>query len=117
VHPGLGVDACGPEDFTGNYPDAKAFRSDELAAALRISASLEDARALLWSLKEAAAKAVGTGLRSELATYAATGLCRRATHFSCTMTTPLGTASARAEVIAGVHIAVAVHGLAAKESA
>lgn len=117
AHPGLGVDAAGAEDFAGDYPDAKAFGPEELAAALRLSASREEARALLWSLKEAAAKAAGTGLRTALTGYAASGLRRRGAHFSCTMTTPLGTAAARAEVIAGVHIAVAVHGPAAKENA
>lgn len=116
AHAGLGVDAAGAEDFSGDYPDAKAFGAEELAAARRLSASLEQARALLWSLKEAAAKAAGTGLRTAFTAYAASGLRREGAQFCCTMTTPLGPAYARAEVIGGVHIAVAVHGPAAKEN-
>lgn len=117
AHPGLGVDAAGAKDFAGDYPDAKAFGPEELAEALALLGSREHARALLWSLKEAAAKAVGTGLRTEFSAYAATGLRREGAHFSCTMTTPLGPASARAEVIGDVHVAVAVHGPAPKENA
>lgn len=62
--PGIGVDAEGPESFAGDYADAHAFAPAELAAARALCATLAEARALVWCLKEAAAKALGTGFHS-----------------------------------------------------
>jgi hypothetical protein len=58
---GLGLDVAAPEEFAPPYPVARAFAPEELAAAHGSGLAGQDALALLWSLKEAAAKALGTG--------------------------------------------------------
>lgn len=57
----VGIDVAGPEDFPDPYPDARVFSPRELHAGALASHSLAEARVLLWSLKEASAKALGTG--------------------------------------------------------
>lgn len=57
----VGIDASGPEEFSPPYPDQRAFTANELDVASQFVASPPEARALLWSVKEAAAKALGTG--------------------------------------------------------
>jgi phosphopantetheinyl transferase len=58
----VGIDVAYPEDFADGYPFARAFHPDELewASALCHSNTARGA-ALLWSVKEASVKAVGTG--------------------------------------------------------
>ena len=59
---GLGIDAESAETFTGPYPYNRVFGGDEFSYAIKICGGrLDDASALLWSAKEAAAKAMGCG--------------------------------------------------------
>lgn len=58
---GLGLDATGPEDFRDPYPEERTFARTELEQALRLVPDKPAARSLLWALKEAAAKCLGTG--------------------------------------------------------
>lgn len=107
---GLGIDATGPEDFPDTYPDARTFAPKELDAALGFSASLSAARALLWSLKEAGAKALGTGFhRVEPRDLAVRGLAPWGQGAaSCRVETGLGELDARTCVLFGFRVAVAV---------
>jgi len=58
----VGVDAAMPAEFVAGYPMARVFRPVELDWARRLSGGAPDnAAALLWSLKEAAVKALGVG--------------------------------------------------------
>lgn len=106
--PDLGMDATGPEDFLGSYPDARVFGPAELVAARTLTSSLPEARALLWSLKEAAAKALGTGLRAEPRMYVAEDLRSRGPYLSCRVSTPHGRVNALASGWHGFHLAVAL---------
>lgn len=58
----VGIDVAHPEEFVGTYPFARAFRPKDLkwAKALCNNGTARGA-ALLWSVKEAAVKATGTG--------------------------------------------------------
>jgi 4''-phosphopantetheinyl transferase superfamily. len=105
----MGIDATGPEDFPDPYPDARVFAHNELDAAARFVSSLPEARALLWSLKEAAAKALGTGfhkvepadLRVEALTPAEAGI------LACRIHSPRGVMEALTGTPCGFRIAVA----------
>ena len=56
----IGIDAAGTDDFPKEYPVHRAFHSQELQQALRLtSGDFKKAAALLWSVKEAAVKALG----------------------------------------------------------
>jgi len=60
----IGIDAACADEFRPPYPLLRAFAIEEFAACLAITpASDEEAAALLWSVKEAAAKAIGCGFR------------------------------------------------------
>jgi hypothetical protein len=58
----VGIDVANPEEFSGDYPFARAFNPAELDVAGAICPD-DTARgaALLWSVKEASVKAVGAG--------------------------------------------------------
>ena len=58
----VGIDVAYPEEFTGGYPFARAFRPEELDCA-RALCHNDTARgaALIWSVKEASVKATGAG--------------------------------------------------------
>ncbi len=58
----VGIDVAYPEEFRGEYPFARAFRPEEqdYARALLPHDEVRGA-ALIWSLKEASSKAVGSG--------------------------------------------------------
>ncbi len=58
----VGIDVAYPEEFAADYPFARAFRPEELDSA-RTLCHNDTARgaALIWSVKEAAVKATGTG--------------------------------------------------------
>jgi phosphopantetheinyl transferase len=58
----IGVDVAYPVDFAGHYPFGRAFSPEELdwARALCPDDTARSA-ALIWSAKEAALKAIGTG--------------------------------------------------------
>ena len=59
----VGVDAAQPAEFEPGYPMARAFRPAELDWARPINGGdTAGAAALLWSLKEAAVKALGVGV-------------------------------------------------------
>ena len=56
----IGIDAAGTDEFHREYPFKRVFHPQELQHALRLtSGDLEKASALLWSIKEAAVKALG----------------------------------------------------------
>jgi hypothetical protein len=56
----IGIDVAGTDEFQREYPFHRVFHPQELQHALRLAGgSLEMASALLWSIKEAVAKALG----------------------------------------------------------
>ena len=56
----IGIDVAGTDEFPKEYPFHWVFHAQELQHALRLtSGDLEKASALLWSIKEAAVKALG----------------------------------------------------------
>lgn len=56
----VGIDAAGTDEFPKEYPFGRAFHAQELQHALRLAGGdSEKAAALLWSIKEAAVKALG----------------------------------------------------------
>jgi len=58
----IGIDAAGTDEFPEEYPVRRVFHAPELQQALRLtSGDLKKAFALLWSIKEAAVKALGCG--------------------------------------------------------
>ena len=61
-HGCVGIDVAYPEEFTGGYPFKRAFRPEELDCVCALGhKNTGRAAALIWSLKEASVKAVGTG--------------------------------------------------------
>ncbi|MHB8882453.1 MAG: 4'-phosphopantetheinyl transferase family protein [Thermodesulfovibrionales bacterium] len=57
----IGIDAAGPDEFRGEYPFDRVFHPEELQHAVRMTdGAPEKAAALLWSVKEAVVKALGT---------------------------------------------------------
>jgi hypothetical protein len=58
----VGIDAAMPAEFEPGYPMARAFRPTELDwARPLVGGNTSEAAALLWTLKEAAVKALGVG--------------------------------------------------------
>lgn len=58
----VGIDAASPEEFKDPYPFSRVFRGNEWAEASEFCrGDSMEAAALLWSLKEAAVKALGRG--------------------------------------------------------
>lgn len=58
----VGIDVAGSDEFPGTYPFHRVFHDAELHHALRLAGGdLGRAAALLWSIKEAAVKALGCG--------------------------------------------------------
>lgn len=58
---GLGVDMACPREFERPYPYARVFNDAEVGLAASLGREGPDGYALLWSLKESAAKALGIG--------------------------------------------------------
>jgi len=58
----VGIDVAYPEEFTGGYPFARAFRAEELDCANALCPN-DTARgaALIWAAKEASVKTTGVG--------------------------------------------------------
>ena len=56
----IGIDVAGPDEFQRQYPLDRVFQPQELQHAIRLAGGdLEQASALLWSIKEAVVKALG----------------------------------------------------------
>jgi phosphopantetheinyl transferase (holo-ACP synthase) len=56
----IGIDVAHPHEFQGDYPVYRVFHPQELQYAVNLlSRDLKKAAALLWSIKEAVAKAMG----------------------------------------------------------
>jgi len=56
----IGIDVAGTDEFHSEYPFHRVFHPQELHHALRLAGGdLENASALLWSVKEAVVKALG----------------------------------------------------------
>ncbi len=56
----IGIDVAETDEFLGEYPVHRVFHPQELQHALRLAGGdLENASALLWSIKEAVVKALG----------------------------------------------------------
>ena len=56
----IGIDVAGTDEFHGEYPFHRVFHPEELHHALRLAGGdVEEASALLWSVKEAVVKALG----------------------------------------------------------
>ncbi|MGZ6193481.1 MAG: 4'-phosphopantetheinyl transferase superfamily protein [Syntrophales bacterium] len=56
----IGIDVAGPDEFQREYPFHRVFHPQELQHVLRLAdGDVEKASALLWSIKEAAVKALG----------------------------------------------------------
>lgn len=56
----IGIDAASADEFLGEYPLHRVFHAQELYHALRLTGGdVENASALLWSIKEAVVKAMG----------------------------------------------------------
>ncbi|MBK5276493.1 MAG: 4'-phosphopantetheinyl transferase superfamily protein [Desulfuromonadales bacterium] len=56
----IGIDVAGSDEFQGDYPYQRVFHPEELEHALKLTGGvLEEASALLWTIKEAAVKALG----------------------------------------------------------
>jgi hypothetical protein len=56
----IGIDVAGSDEFQGEYPFHRVFHAQELQHALGLTGGdLEEASALLWSIKEAVVKALG----------------------------------------------------------
>lgn len=56
----LGIDVAGSDEFLGDYPFQRVFHPHELEHAIRLTGgNRPGAAALLWSVKEAVAKALG----------------------------------------------------------
>jgi phosphopantetheinyl transferase len=59
---GIGIDVAYPEEFHDPYPFVRVFRREELGQVKGLcGGGIQDGAALLWSLKEAAVKALGCG--------------------------------------------------------
>jgi phosphopantetheinyl transferase (holo-ACP synthase) len=56
----IGIDVAGTDEFQGEYPFHRVFDHHEIQHALRlVDGDLQQASALLWSIKEAVVKALG----------------------------------------------------------
>lgn len=80
----IGIDVAESHEFQGKYPFCRVFHPRELRHALKPAEDdLEKAAALLWSVKEAAAKALGCGFHLvdplQMIVYPSTGGTTRET--------------------------------------
>lgn len=57
----LGIDAARAEEFEGDYPFHRAFHPEELCPPMPGVHGIRESAAMLWTVKEAAVKALGVG--------------------------------------------------------
>jgi phosphopantetheinyl transferase len=74
----IGIDVAGPDEFPGGYPSHRVFLPEELDHALGLAGGdMGRASALLWSVKEAAVKALGCAFHlvdpRQIAVFPSTG--------------------------------------------
>lgn len=74
----VGIDVAGSAEFQGAYPFQRVFNPEELHHAVKLTdGDLEEAAALLWSVKEAVVKALGCGFHlvepRQISVYPAAG--------------------------------------------
>ena len=56
----IGIDVAGTDEFQGEYPFHRVFHAEEFQHTLRLTGGdVEEASALLWSIKEAVVKVLG----------------------------------------------------------
>jgi phosphopantetheinyl transferase len=61
----VGIDVAYPQEFAGAYPFSRAFGPQEMDCVRDVAGQdTPRAAALIWSLKEAAVKAIGTGFNT-----------------------------------------------------
>jgi len=109
--PGLGVDAASAAEFVPPYPEDRVFTPEERRAALAFCPEVPDALSLLWSLKEAAAKALGIGFnRVEPIELTAAVFQPTLQGFACEVRAPALILPALAERLPNGWISVAVAG-------
>lgn len=110
--PGLGVDVTAAAEFAPPYPEDRVFAPGERLAALDLCpVAPADALSLLWSLKEAAAKALGTGFhRVEPIELIAAAFQPTPQGLVCEVRAPVMILPAIAERLPGGWLSVAVTG-------
>jgi phosphopantetheinyl transferase len=74
----IGIDVAGADEFQREYPFHRVFLAQELQHALMLAGGdLEEASALLWSIKEAVVKALGCAFHfvdpRQITVYPSTG--------------------------------------------
>ena len=58
----IGIDVAGADEFQGDYPFRRVFNAEEFQHVVKLAGGdVQEASALLWSIKEAVAKALGCG--------------------------------------------------------
>jgi phosphopantetheinyl transferase (holo-ACP synthase) len=58
----IGIDVAETDEFQGDYPFHRVFNAEEFQQAVRLAGGdVQEASALLWSIKEAVVKALGCG--------------------------------------------------------
>jgi hypothetical protein len=57
----LGMDVASAQEFEGNYPFRRAFHPEDLCSSMLDVHGIQESAAMLWSVKEAAVKALGIG--------------------------------------------------------
>lgn len=105
----VGLDAAGAEEFGPAYPRERVFGAKEWELSRPLCATDEEAMALLWTLKEAAAKAMGTGFnRVEPCDITAAALRSEEDGLNGAARTPAGFLPVRAERRDGYWLAAAL---------
>lgn len=105
----LGLDAAEAREFGPEYPVERVFGAGERRLAALAGLPPGEALALLWSLKEASAKALGTGFhRLEPCDVTTESLRPADGGFEAVVRVPAGTAPGRAERMNGYWLALAL---------
>ncbi|WP_449241788.1 4'-phosphopantetheinyl transferase superfamily protein [Desulfovibrio sp.] len=105
----LGLDVAEAREFGPGYPLDRVFGVGERRLAERLGVAPAEAQALLWALKEAAAKALGTGFHLLEPCDMTTESLRPADGgFEAAVRVPAGIAPGRAERVDGYWLALAL---------